>query len=344
MDASSYPLAVSAVNPGDLEVLAVVNDTWADSVTSVTGGGVSQWSPAGAPFFDGADGQTLQIWYGTVTSAGSFDLTVAWNGVVENADLAEEEFSAGPRASWSLAAEGDAQHPFPALDASSPGELYFGAAMSWGEAQAGNTPGTSYTVPDNDFMVASDTDASGAVAPDGNGAGSVGALFEATGTPLSAGAVTSGPSGPVPLAAGTGISAPTVPQETPSAATASPPATTGTTVAPATTGTTVAPTTSTTVAPATSTTAAATTSSTAVPATTSTTPPATTSTTLPATTSTSAVPATTSTSVATTTTGPPVTTSTTLTRFKATAASAPSPATTAPATTAPATTAPATTA
>ncbi|MGH9104853.1 MAG: hypothetical protein ACRDZX_03260 [Acidimicrobiales bacterium] len=177
---SALDLGVSASKVGDLEVLAAVNDTWAQHVSSVTGGGVRKWSSAGAPSFDGKDGQVMQIWYGQVSSAGPSQLTVTWGGKVANADVAEQEFSAGAGAHWSLAAEAGSPRPFPALRATDSPELYFGAAMAWGDAAAGGTPGVSYDVANRGFLVAWSTHASGPFAPRATGAGSVAALFSVT--------------------------------------------------------------------------------------------------------------------------------------------------------------------
>ena len=119
LGASSFGETVHPAYPGDLFVLAVINDTWADQVTAVSGGDVTSWHPAARPFFDGSDGQMLQIWYGQVSSTSPTTLSIAWNGTINNADVALEEFSAGANATWSLVGNGISSAPFPAL---SPGE------------------------------------------------------------------------------------------------------------------------------------------------------------------------------------------------------------------------------
>jgi hypothetical protein len=244
LGSTSYGVRVAPQQADDLLVLAVINDTWADHVVSVSGGDVASWSPAGAPFYDGGDGHIMQIWYGQASSAGAANLMITWNGRVNNADIAVQEFTAGAGASWSGVASGSSSNPFPALNSPVSGDLYIGAALAWGDGAAGTTPGIVYTVPSKSFVMSWDTDTSGVVAPTANGAGSVAALFTASAPRPAAGAVVS-------------------------------PTTTSTTAPPTTT--TVAPTTTTTGAPSTTTTAPSTT--TTVPATTTTVASTTTSTT-----------------------------------------------------------------
>jgi hypothetical protein len=245
--ATSFHTVVKAGNVGDLFVLAVINDTWADDVTSVTGGDVTSWHRAGAPFFDGRDGQILQVWYGQVSSTTATGLAISWDGRINNADVAVQEFSAGADPTWSLVRDGASSSPFPALSSPESGMLYFGAAMGWGNAAAGATPGVTYTVPNGKFLLAWDTAASGKVVPAATGAGSVAALFKATTPGLT----------PTPAAVATTAT--------------STPTTTTTTVAPTTT--TLAPATTTTLAPATTTTLAPATTTTLAPPTSTTGPP-----------------------------------------------------------------------
>ncbi len=180
LGASAFGATVHPAYAGDLYVLAVINDTWADQVTAVSGGDVTSWQPAARPFFDGNDGQMLQIWYGQVSSTSPTTLSITWNGTINNADVALEEFSAGTNATWSLVGDGLSRTPFPALSSLTTGTLYFGAAMAWGNGAAGATPGVTYSVPNRNFLIAWNTNSSGTVAPGATGAGSVAALFNAT--------------------------------------------------------------------------------------------------------------------------------------------------------------------
>ena len=180
LGSSSMSGPFSPQHVGDLLVLGVKNDTWPQSVSSVSGAGVGSWAPAGAPFFDGADGQIEQIWYGTVTSAGSSTLTVNWGTTIGNVAVALQEFSAGSSATWALDTEGSSASPFPSLTAAHGSELYFGLGFAWGNAAAGTTPGVTYQVHDPYLVTAWDTATTGTLAPGGTGAGSVAALFSAT--------------------------------------------------------------------------------------------------------------------------------------------------------------------
>ncbi len=230
LGSTSYRTVVAPHEASDLFVVAVINDTWADHVVSVAGGDVASWSAAGAPFYDGSDGQVMQIWYGEISSPGAANLAITWNGRIDNADIAVQEFTAGTDASWSLEATGRSSSPFPALNSPQRGTLYIGAAMAWGNGGAGSTPGVTYTVPNRYFLLSSDTDASGTLAPAGNGSGSVAALFMATASDAS---VVSSPTS-------------TVTSNTHGTTTTAAPATSTTpttTVAPTTTTTTKVPTT-----------------------------------------------------------------------------------------------------
>jgi hypothetical protein len=203
LGASSFGETVPPAYPGDLFVLAVINDTWADQVTAVSGGDVTSWHPAARPFFDGSDGQMLQIWYGQVSSTSPTTLSIAWNGTINNADVALEEFSAGANATWSLVSNGISSVPFPALSSPARGALYFGAATAWGNGAAGATPGVTYSVPNGNFLVAWNTNSSGTVAPAATGAGSVAALFNATAAPAAPVAPTSSTSTVAPTTTAT---------------------------------------------------------------------------------------------------------------------------------------------
>jgi len=76
-------------------------------------GGVSQWSEASSPYLDAADGQTLQVWYGVVTTAGPSQVDVTWTGAVQNVDLGLQELNAGTDPTWSLDDVGFSNEPFP---------------------------------------------------------------------------------------------------------------------------------------------------------------------------------------------------------------------------------------
>jgi hypothetical protein len=177
---TSMSLSVSPQADGDVLVLAADDDTWGVGLASVAGGGVASWARAGAAYYDGADDKTMEIWYGVVASAGPSNLTLTWHARVGNVQLGVQEFSAGAGATWSTDAEGSSARPFPSLQASGAGDLYFGMAFGWSDAAAGTTAGVSYDVVNSSLMFATDTSATGLVSPKGDGAGSVAVLLRAT--------------------------------------------------------------------------------------------------------------------------------------------------------------------
>ncbi|MGH9104801.1 MAG: hypothetical protein ACRDZX_02995 [Acidimicrobiales bacterium] len=191
LDRASVGIQVTSHNVGDLEVLAVVNDSWPDQVVSVSGGGISDWARASAPFYDPWDNQVLQVWYGTVTAAKTSTVRAHWDGTVADADVAEQEFHAAGGKGWAVVGEAGSRSPFPALTATGKEQLYFAAAMAWGNAAAGTTPGVNYHVPSRNFLFASDTNVGARESPTARGGGSIAVLF----TPSGAGAGP-GPGGP----------------------------------------------------------------------------------------------------------------------------------------------------
>ena len=296
--ATSYELSVSPQSAGDLLVLTVINDGWPNSVSAVSGGGVSQWSEASSPYLDAADGQTLQVWYGVVTTAGPSQVDVTWTGAVQNVDLGLQELNAGTDPTWSLDDVGFSNEPFPSLSGPASDEAFVGAALAWGDAAAGSDPGAVYTIPNDNFVFAVATGTVGD--PSATGAGSVAALFGATGGTAGPSETTTATTTTVATAVGAAVGAvSTTTTVQPPPTTTAPATTTATTQPPPTTTaptTTAAPTQPppTTTVPTTTTTTATTT--TAPSTTTTTTAPPTTTTT------TTAAPTTTTTTVATTTT------------------------------------------
>ena len=254
--ATSYELSVSPQSAGDLLVLTVINDGWPNSVSAVSGGGVSQWSEASSPYLDAADGQTLQVWYGVVTTAGPSQVDVTWTGAVQNVDLGLQELNAGTDPTWSLDDVGFSNEPFPSLSGPASDEAFVGAALAWGDAAAGSDPGAVYTIPNDNFVFAVATGTVGD--PSATGAGSVAALFGATGGTAGPSETTTATTTTVATAVGAAVGAvsttttvqppPTTTAPATTTATTQPPPTT---TAPTTTTTTVATTTTTTVAPGT---------------------------------------------------------------------------------------------
>ena len=180
---SSLSLTVSPEAAGDVLVLAADDDTWAVSLASVSGGGVMSWARAGSVYNDGSKGKVMETWYGVVGSAGPSTLTLTWGSRVGNVQLGVQEFSAGGGATWSAVAAGSSASPFPPLQPSQAGELYFGMAFGWPKVAAGTTAGVSYEVVSSSLMFATDTSNSpttGLLSPTGSGAGSVAVVLRAT--------------------------------------------------------------------------------------------------------------------------------------------------------------------
>lgn len=302
--ASAYQLAVSPQNARDLLVLTVIND-WSSSVTDVSGGGVSQWTEASAPYMDAADGKALQVWFGVVTDAGPAQVDVTWSGAAQNADLAIQEFSAGTDPTWSLYDAGSSSEPFPSLSGPATDEAYVGAATADGDAAAGPDSGVVYTVPNDDFVFAVATGPIGEATA--TGAGSVAALFGAT----------EGTAGPSDATTATTATTSVSPTTVGTAAAAGAVTSTSTTVQPPP-PTTAAPSTTTTAAPATTTTAVP-----VVRAVTTTTTAPTTTTTVARTTTTTQPPPPTTVATTTTTQPPPPTTTTPTTTAPTTTTTAP---------------------
>ena len=330
--ATSYELSVSPQSAGDLLVLTVINDGWPNSVSAVSGGGVSQWSEASSPYLDAADGQTLQVWYGVVTTAGPSQVDVTWTGAVQNVDLGLQELNAGTDPTWSLDDVGFSNEPFPSLSGPASDEAFVGAALAWGDAAAGSDPGAVYTIPNDNFVFAVATGTVGD--PSATGAGSVAALFGATGGTAGPSETTTATTTTVATAVGAAVGAvSTTTTVQPPPTTTAPATTTATTQPPPTT---TADTTTTT---ADTTTTTADTTTTTADTTTTTAP--TTTTVQPSPTTTASAPAATPTTTTATTQPPPTTTVPTTTTTTATTTTAPSTTTT---TTAPPTTTPPTTA
>jgi hypothetical protein len=78
-NAYAGPLTVVPTAVGDLLVATVANQG-ATSVASLSGGGVTTWTRVGLPWTDSEATPTiLEVWMGTVTTAGSSTVSITWN-------------------------------------------------------------------------------------------------------------------------------------------------------------------------------------------------------------------------------------------------------------------------
>ncbi len=170
-------LSVSPQAVGDLMVLTAttVNST-PPIITSVAGGGVSDWSLA-KRYTDSTDaGVDEEIWTGVVTTTGAATITVALSGYADADDLMAQEFSAGSGADWALDTSGSGTSlgtpwDYPSLSATGSEELYYGVAVANNDStlSGGGTPGFTYAQSGQTLhdMLAYDTDVSGTVQPSG---------------------------------------------------------------------------------------------------------------------------------------------------------------------------------
>jgi hypothetical protein len=152
----------------------------ADTVSSVSGGGVSDWEPATSVDFDSGDGEMLQFFYGVVSSTGSHAITINLSGSVNTIQLDDEELSAGTSPTWSIDTSGsETSGDFPSLSTARSGDAYVGIQYAWGTGASGGTSGVDYDVVSSNFVVATATGVSGTISPGGTGAGAVALLVSA---------------------------------------------------------------------------------------------------------------------------------------------------------------------
>ena len=167
-------LAVAPAAAGDALVLAVKIDGSSLSVSSVTGGGAT-WTKI-ASVADTTQAKDVELWLGTVTTAGPSSISLTYSATVTNSaiELSSQEFTdgTGPSTTWSVDSTGNVQTDsqsntitYPSLSSSSAGELYVGYARSGFPPSSGSTPGFVYqaTAVPNQYIY--DTNVTGAAAP-----------------------------------------------------------------------------------------------------------------------------------------------------------------------------------
>jgi hypothetical protein len=153
-------LPVTTVAAGD--VLLVMAHTAPSAgishVTSITdSAGRVDWQGAmAAGFTNHPSGDTVEIWYGVVESAGVTTIEVHWSGTTFDHFVWADEWrsSAGASSTWSVAAAGtknatlcvEGSCAFPSLTAGSTPGLYWGWAYPATGSKAGSTPGVRYDV------------------------------------------------------------------------------------------------------------------------------------------------------------------------------------------------------
>ena len=150
-------LAVSATAIGNVLLLAVRVFSGSETVTSVSGGGVTTWTCIAGPEVDTypSANSNREIWMGRVTATGSATITVTYSATPSVlTELMAQEFSStlGASASWALVGtEWDLLNSasttaplFPSLTATASGQLYFGHMTFEQSGSAGSTSGFTY--------------------------------------------------------------------------------------------------------------------------------------------------------------------------------------------------------
>ena len=157
---TSTTLSVTTAAVGDVMVLMAhtAPSHGSSHVTSVTdSAGRIMWQSAkSAGTTSAPSGDVVEVWYGVVKSAGATTIDVHWSGTTFDHFVWADEWrsSAGPSATWSVAAAGEKNSSlcvkgscaFPSLTAGGTPSLYWGWAYPATTSRAGSTPGVRYYV------------------------------------------------------------------------------------------------------------------------------------------------------------------------------------------------------
>lgn len=146
---------VTAGTTNDLRVFCCIIGDDTSGVSSLSGGGVTTWTHAGATFQDSANNNAFDIWYGTITSAGT-SLTVNFSSSISSTpvDLYQLDFrsSNSGSLSWitegynSISSTGTATN-FPNVSSVNAQELYVGFLFDENTGAIGSTSGFVYPTP-----------------------------------------------------------------------------------------------------------------------------------------------------------------------------------------------------
>lgn len=145
-------LTVSPAAIGHLQLITVrINNNFGFSVTNLTGGGCPAWSPI--QVISGGDtDRRVEIWAGTVATAGSSTLTITYSSGVttqySNINVVEFSSSYGTATQWTVdtSTTNDTTVDstvinFPSLNAAGSGELYFGLCCGLDQPSPGSNAG-----------------------------------------------------------------------------------------------------------------------------------------------------------------------------------------------------------
>jgi hypothetical protein len=144
---NALTLGVSPANLGDLMILFVAPQK-ANTVNTVSGGGVSAWSKITSTI----NGTGMEMWRGVVTSTGASTISVNLSGASGNNELAAMEYTTGSATGSWVVDTSNTQYnssasttvTYPNLTPQSTKDLYVGYAAGSSTMSAGSTTGFTY--------------------------------------------------------------------------------------------------------------------------------------------------------------------------------------------------------
>ena len=153
-----YSTVIDPQHVGDLIIMAVQEHNTSMTVTSVTGGGATNWTRA-THFIDTSNTLTYEVWYATAISTGTSSLYVLYKGTsaLLPIEMTVDSFVPPPgSAKWIALATGGSSNPrsssvrWPTL-VSGPAryQMYWGISEEISSGFPGNSPGFVYNETDN---------------------------------------------------------------------------------------------------------------------------------------------------------------------------------------------------
>jgi hypothetical protein len=152
---ASTTLSVTPVNVGDELVYDGSLSKASDTITGISGGGVTTWTRVNALAGNGTANR-VEEWMGTVTTTGSSSITVTYNSFPSAYEDAVTEFTAvgvGAFTTWGidssstqLNASASTTISYPSITSEGNAEVYIGYADPQNAGSAGSSTGFSYIV------------------------------------------------------------------------------------------------------------------------------------------------------------------------------------------------------
>lgn len=168
-------LSVTTFTPGDVILLTTAVGANTITATGVSGGNAINWTRVCAPVNDSTIVVNVDMWKGTVTAAGTANVTVTYSASVASLPCYYDAhgFTAGiGTVTWSVDQASGADHAtsltlaYPSLTPTGTNELYYGLAWSQQTSSvAGSTPGFTYARDAIGRMACWNTSVSATVAP-----------------------------------------------------------------------------------------------------------------------------------------------------------------------------------